>query len=88
MDEKGFMIGVIQKTRRIFLNPWQEQRKLQSTAQDGNRTWITLLTCICVDNTLLLPALIYPITSGNIQDSWLDDYDPADDNYFTSSLTR
>jgi hypothetical protein len=88
MDEKGFMIRVIQKTRRIFSKPWQEQRKLQGTAQNGNRTWITLLTCICADNTLLLPGLIYPATSGDIQDSWLDDYDPADDSYFASSPTR
>jgi hypothetical protein len=87
MDEKGFMIRVIQKTRRIFSKPWQEQGKLQGAAQDDNRTWITLLIYIYADNTLLLPALIYPTTSGDIQDSWLDNYDPADGNYFASSPT-
>jgi hypothetical protein len=87
MDKKGFMIGVIQKTQRIFSKLWQEQGKLQDTAQDSNRTWITLFICIYVDNTLLPPALIYPATSGDIQDSWLDDYDPADGSYFVSSPT-
>ena len=85
VDEKGFLIGVLEKTRRIFSKTWQKQGKLQGIAQDGNRTWITLLACISADGTSLPPALIYPATSGNIQDSWLDDYDPADGCYFASS---
>jgi hypothetical protein len=87
MDEKGFLIGILQKTRRIFSKTWQKQGKLQGTAQDGNRTWITLMACICADGTSLPPALIYPATSGNIQDSWLEDYDPADGCYFAGSET-
>jgi hypothetical protein len=85
LDEKGFLIGILQKIRRIFTKAWQEQGKLQGAAQDGNRTWITLIACICADGTSLPPALIYPATSGDVQDTWLDDYQPDDDCYFTSS---
>lgn len=45
MDEKGFMIGVLQKTVRIFSRAWKIQGKLKGAAQDGSRTWITLLAC-------------------------------------------
>ena len=87
LDEKGFLIGVLQKIKRIFTKAWQEQGKLKGTAQDGNRTWITLVACICADGTSLLPALIYPATSGDVQDAWLDDYQPSDECYFTSTAS-
>ena len=85
IDEKGFLIGVLQKMRRIFTKAWYEQGKLKGGAHDGNRTWISLVACICADGTSLPPALIYPASSGDIQDTWLDDYQPGDDCYFTSS---
>jgi hypothetical protein len=87
MDEKGFLIGVVNKTRRIFTRSWKEQGKLKGAAQDGNRTWVTLLACVCADGTSLPPTLIYPSESSEILDSWLDDYDPADGTYFTASPT-
>src|ERR1700761_5498893 len=87
MDEKGFLLGILQKMRRIFTRAWQEQGKLLGMAQDGSRTWITLVACICADGTSLSSALIYPASSGGIQDSWLNDYQPEDDCYFSSSET-
>ena len=87
MDEKGFLLGILQKMRRIFTRAWQEQGKLLGMAQDGSRTWITLVACICADGTSLPSALIYPASSGGIQDSWLNDYQPEDDCYFSSSET-
>jgi hypothetical protein len=87
MDEKGFLIGVLKKTRRIFTRSWKKQGKLQGAAQDGNRSWITLIACICADGTSLPPALIYQASSGDIQDSWLEDYQPDDEAYFASSPT-
>jgi hypothetical protein len=54
--------------------------------QDGNREWITLLACICADGTKLTPSLIYQVASGNIQDTWLQDFDPSlHQCFFTSS---
>src|SRR5271170_2709214 len=87
MDEKGFLIGILKKTHRIFTKSWKKQGKLQGAAQDGNRSWITLIAGICADGTSLPPALIYQASSGDIQDSWVDDYQPDDKAYFTSSTT-
>jgi hypothetical protein len=84
MDEKGFLIRIVKKTRRIFTKSWKKQGKLQDAAQDGNRSWITLITGICANGTLLPLALIYQASLGDLQDSWLDDYQPGD---LTSSPT-
>jgi hypothetical protein len=76
MDEKGFLIGYLQKVRRIFPKALMEKQKLLGTGQDGSREWITLLATICADGSSLPPALIYKAVSGDLQDSWLKDYDP------------
>jgi hypothetical protein len=81
------MIGKIGKMKRIFSHSWKKQGKLQGAAQDSNRTWITLLACICADGSPLPPGLIYPAISGNLQDSWLDDFDLGDNCYFASTPT-
>jgi hypothetical protein len=57
---------MLQKTRRIFTKEWKEQGKLLGAAQDGNRSWITLITCICADGTALSPSLIYKASTGNL----------------------
>jgi hypothetical protein len=71
MDEKGFMLGVVGRSKRIFSRTSYKERKRRSTIQDGSREWITLLACICADGSSLEPALIYQSTSGSIQGSWL-----------------
>jgi hypothetical protein len=75
MDEKGFLIGYLQKVRRIFPKALMEKQKLLGTSQDGSREWITLLATICAAGSSLPPALIYKAVSGDLQDSWLQDYD-------------
>jgi hypothetical protein len=85
MDEKGFLIGVTQKSRRIFTKKWKESGKLIGHTQDGSRTWISLIATICADGTSLPPVLIYPSLSGDLQESWLQDYDPGDGTYFAAS---
>jgi hypothetical protein len=85
MDEKGFLIGKVHKTKRVFSHSWKKQGKLQGAAQDGNRTWITVLATICADGTSLAPGLIYPASTGNLQDSWLEDFNPEDLCYFAST---
>jgi hypothetical protein len=71
MVEKGFMLRVVGRLKRIFSKVSYEDRKRRSTIQDGSGEWITLLACICADGSHLKPALIYQSTSGPIQDSWL-----------------
>ena len=53
--------------------------------QDGNREWITTIACICADGSSLPPALIYQAVSGNIQDTWLQDFDPTEHQAFFAS---
>jgi hypothetical protein len=76
MDEKGFLIGMLVKGLRIFSKQKYKNDGLKQRLQDGNREWITSIACICADGTSLLPGLIYQATGGNIQDSWLQDFDP------------
>jgi hypothetical protein len=75
MDEKGFMLGVVGRSKKIFSRTLYKEGKRRSTIQDGSREWITLLACICTDGSYLEPALIYQSTSGAIQDSWLQALD-------------
>ncbi|KAF7577484.1 hypothetical protein PtrM4_017240 [Pyrenophora tritici-repentis] len=86
MDEKGFLIGVLSKMKRVFSKSAFEEGKLRHIIQDGNREWITTIACICADGTSLTPALIYQAQSGAIQDTWLQDFNPEQHRaFFTSS---
>ena len=88
MDEKGFMIGKLGKMKRIFNRDLYQQGKLLGAGQDGNRTWITFIACICQDLTALPPFLVYPGAEGNFQDCWVKDFKPdQQDGYFTSLLS-
>jgi hypothetical protein len=86
MDEKGFMLGILTRSKRVFSRRLYEKGKIKAHIQDGNREWITLLACICADGSHLAPALIYQSASGSIQDSWLQAFDPDDHRaHFASS---
>jgi hypothetical protein len=76
MDEKGFLIGRLHKVRRLFPKALVRRQKFLGTGQDGSRQWITLIATICANGSSLPPALIYKATSRDVQDSWLQDYDP------------
>ena len=78
MDEKGFLIGRLQKAKRVFPKALVQRQKLLGAGQDGSREWITLIATICADGSSLPPALIYKAASGDLQDSWLQDYDPQE----------
>jgi hypothetical protein len=86
MDEKSFLIGKLQKARRIFARELYEQGSPAGAGQDGSREWITVVATICADGTRLSPALIYKAISGNLQDTWLSDFEPDEhDCHFASS---
>ena len=85
MDEKGFLMGVLSKMKRIFSRKRYEEGQIKQLIQDGNREWITTLATICADGTALSPSLIYQAVSGNIQDSWLQDFDPKEHRCFFAS---
>ncbi|KAL5592917.1 hypothetical protein FOBRF1_013225 [Fusarium oxysporum] len=85
MDEKGFLPGVINRTKRVFDVNAKRQGKLLGASQDGNRSWITFLACICQDMTSLPPFLIYQGKPGQVQDTWLTDFDPEHQSAFFST---
>lgn len=49
MDEKGFLIGYLTKSKRVFTKTLFESHRLVGTAQDGNRTWVNVVATICAD---------------------------------------
>jgi hypothetical protein len=67
MEEKGFLIGRLQETQRVFAKYLYKQVKLVGAGQDGSREWITVVATICADGTSLSPTLIYKAVSGNLR---------------------
>jgi hypothetical protein len=85
-DEKGFMIGKLQKRKRIFSSNLYSMGQLKGAGEPGSREWITLLACICADGTALPPSIISSAKSSNLQTSWLDDFNAQEQvAYFGSS---
>ena len=85
IDEKGCMLGILTRSKRVFSRRLYKEGKIKAHIQDGNREWITLLACICADGLALAPALIYQSASGSIQDTWLQALRPEDGVYISSS---
>ncbi len=75
MNEKSFLLELLQKTRRVFSLKHLDSDKLLSADQDNNREWIILIAIICMNMIYILPSIIYQAISGNIQNSWLTEYD-------------
>lgn len=72
MDEKGFLIGILSKQKRVFSRARYENSGLRQFIQDGNREWITSIACICADgschqlSSIRQPQAIYRIPSYRI----------------------
>lgn len=88
MDEKGFIIGVLQKTKRVFTKADYERQRLLGAGQDGSREWITVIVAVSQDGRALPPYIIYPAVPNNIHDTWVNDFEGEDPYiHFTSSQT-
>jgi hypothetical protein len=85
MDEKGLLLGVLTRPKRVFSRRLYEERKIRSHTQDGSREWVTLLACICADGSHLEPALTNPSASSSIRDSWLQYLNPDDHQAYSAS---
>lgn len=59
MDEKGFLIGVLARMKRVFSRRRYKEGGIKQFIEDGNRECITSIACICADGTALSPTLIY-----------------------------
>lgn len=76
MDEKGFAIGVLGRSNRIFSRRAWEKGEVRQSNQDGNREWVSLLACICADGTALPPGVIFASKNSTIQARWVAEIDP------------
>lgn len=76
MDEKGFAIGVLGRTKRIFSRRMWEKKEVRQAFQDGNTSWVSLLACICADGTALPPGVIFESKNSTIRAKWVAEIDP------------
>ena len=84
-DEKGFIIGLLQTTKRVMLKEVYDSRRVRQAVQDGSREFITLLACISAISKALPPALIYKGESYDLQDTWVDEVGDQDHAHFAAS---
>ena len=85
MDEKGFLLGVTGRSKRVFDKRQFTQKRVRAAIQDGSREWITVLACVCSDGTALSPSLIFHSDARVLQSSWVDAIDPEEHSVFVSS---
>jgi hypothetical protein len=87
MDEKGFMIGVLARSKRVFDKENWDSKEVEAALQDSSREWITLLASVCADGSALPPGLIYGAAGGAIQSSLVEDIDAEKHSEFFTSST-
>jgi hypothetical protein len=85
MDEKGFLIGLIGRSKRIFSRRMWEKKEVRASLQDGSREFLTVLACCCADRSSLPPSLIYAAANGAIRSSWVEDIKAGEHEVFVSS---
>ncbi|KAF7572910.1 Membrane-bound metallopeptidase [Pyrenophora tritici-repentis] len=85
MDEKGFLIGLIGRSKRIFSRRQWEKKEVRASFQDGSREFLTVLACCCADGSSLPPSLIYASAKGAIRSSWVEDIKAGEHDIFVSS---
>ena len=82
IDEKGFIIGLGSKVRRITSCEAYERGRVRQTIQDGNSEFITLIACVSALGTIVPLTLLYKGESRNLQDTWVDQVEEQDDMFF------
>jgi hypothetical protein len=85
LDEKGFMIGVLGRSKRVFDKKIYDQKGVTTAVQDGSRQWITVLACICSDGTALSPSLIFQSAAGALKSAWAGAINPEKHSVFVTS---
>jgi len=70
MDEKGFLQGKLQESKRVVPVKMLQQGRIKGAGQDGSRTWITIIATISAAGIYLPPCVIFK-GAGNLQTTWL-----------------
>lgn len=84
MDEKGFIIGITGRSKRVFSKAAYKQKRVRDSLQDSNREWITLLACVCADGTKLSPGVLFSSNANAIQNAWVDAIQPGKHSVFVA----
>jgi hypothetical protein len=88
MDEKGFMRGILGRSKRIFSKEAYKRKRVRSSLQDGEREWATVLATVYTDGSALPPGIIFKAAGPAIQSSWVESIDPRKHSvHFTTSST-
>jgi hypothetical protein len=85
MDEKGFMIGIAGRSKRVFSKRQWNKKDFRASSQDGSHKFITVLACCCADGSSLPPGLIYASAAGAIRSSWVVDIKAGNHEIFVTS---
>jgi hypothetical protein len=85
MDEKGFMIGVEAKSKRVFSKAVWVKDGATAPIQDGNREWITIMPTICADGTMLFTCFIFAGKNNSIWSNWVRDIPDDEKDIHVSS---
>ena len=85
MDEKGFQLGRVGRTKRIFSKALYKQKGVRQALEDGSSQWITVVACICADGKPLSPTLIFQGANGAIQSSWVEAISEGEHSVFVTS---
>jgi hypothetical protein len=78
MDEKGFMLGMLQASKRYFTVTEALSGRLKGVGQDGARDWVTVIASISQAGVAIPPAIIYTAATNNHQDSWYEELNTVD----------
>ncbi|KAG9191048.1 hypothetical protein G6011_09136 [Alternaria panax] len=85
MDEKGFQLGRVGRTKRIFSKALYKQKGVRQALEDGSSQWITVVACICSDGKPLSPTLIFQGANGAVQSSWVEAISEGEHSVFVTS---
>jgi hypothetical protein len=79
------MIGVLNRSKRVFSQRMWEKKEVRAALQDGNQEWITMIAACCATGEPLPPGLIYAAASGKIQSTWVADIKAGKHDVFVAS---
>jgi hypothetical protein len=83
MNEKGFILGNLKRSLRIFSKASWKAEKVKEALQDEFREWITVMDCVCGNGSSLRSSIVYQEVK-EIQSTWLQDVDPSKYHAFFS----
>jgi hypothetical protein len=66
MDEKGFLMGLTGRSKRVFSKRMWTVKEVRASLQDESREFLTLLAATCADGSWSPPGLIYAAKNGAI----------------------